>query len=513
MSQGSRQNAPAWRGSYVYRRSTAMLVSPRRCWRLSRRLKMKHRGKGSRSVVVVGAGIAGLASAFMIREYAGDAGESVDITILEADDRHGGATRTDHADGYTCEWGPNGFLDNEPATLELVKRLGIESELMKADESAANRYIYHGGAMRKVPMKPPQFLVSDILPLSAKLRMAMEFVIPAKHNGAEETVDQFGRRRLGRSFASTMLDPMVSGIFAGNTKELSLGAVFPKMVAMEREYGGLFRAMFAKQKEAKRSGTKSGGPAGPSAVLHTFRDGMGRLPDAIADEFQGSIRLGARVTGLVPREGGAGFMIHTEKDRFEADEVVLACPSHAAAEIVQDLDGRTAEALRAIWHAPVDVVCHGHHPDEIAHPLNGFGVLIPRSEGIRSLGTLWSDSIFPGQAPGDRKLLRTILGGAHDPGIANLSVDRLHDTAHRDHRTVMGVREEPRFRTEFRHPHGIAQYTLGHLARVAETERLEYDLPGLHFTGASYRGVSVNGCAKDAFRVAGNVWKREEATV
>jgi oxygen-dependent protoporphyrinogen oxidase len=452
-------------------------------------------------VVVVGGGIAGLASGHLARELAGEHGAEIDLRVLEASDHHGGSTRTDHVDGYTCEWGPNGFLDNEPATLELVERIGLTGELVAADESSANRYIYHGGKMRRVPTKPPAFLVSDILPLSAKLRMALEVVVPARRNGADETVDSFGRRRLGGQFAEMMLDPMVSGIFAGDTTRLSLAAVFPKMVEMEREYGGLFRALIAKQRAAKREGTTAGGPSGPNAVLHTFNGGMGRLTDRLAELVGDALELRSPVAS-VERGSGGRFRVVTACRTLDADAVVVAAPSYAAAAMIEDLDASVAAALSAIEHAPVSVVCHGHPKEHLGDPLDGFGVLIPRKEGVRSLGTLWSDAIFPGQAPPGKRLLRTILGGAHDPEIDGLDAEELHATAVGDHARVMGVRGAPEMRTEFRFTRGIAQYTVGHLERVEKSERLEEALPGLYFTGASYRGVSINGCAKDAFRVA-----------
>ena len=451
-------------------------------------------------VVVVGGGIAGLASAFLIRELARERGLEVELSVLEAAPRHGGSTRTDHVDGYTCEWGPNGFLDNEPATLDLVERIGLSSSLVPADETSANRYIFHGGRMRRVPTSPPAFLASDILPLGAKLRMALEVAVPAKRDATDETVDAFGRRRLGRRFAQMMLDPMVSGIFAGDTTKLSLAAVFPKMVEMEREHGGLFRALIVKRRAARRDGTSAGGPAGPNAALHTFTGGMGRLTDRLAELLDEALEVASPVTA-VERSNGR-FRVVRDGGAITTDAVVLAVPSFAAARLIADLDPEVAGALAAIEHAPVDVVCHGHPDAHLSDPLRGFGVLIPRSEGIRSLGTLWSDAIFPGQAPPGRRLLRTILGGAHDPGITGLSVDELHATAAADHAMVMGVRGEPEMRTEFRFARGIAQYTVGHLERVRRSERLEDELPGLLFTGASYRGVSINGCAKDAFRVA-----------
>ncbi|MDD5088469.1 MAG: protoporphyrinogen oxidase [bacterium] len=455
-------------------------------------------------VAVVGAGVAGLATAFMIRELGRAANRAVEISIFEAGARYGGSTRTERLDGYLCEWGPNGFLDNEPATFDLIARLGLADRLVKASAAAANRYIFHSGKLHEVPLKPSAFLRSDILPLTAKLRMALELVIPAKRDDAEETVYSFGRRRLGSAFATYLLDPMVSGIFAGNTRELSLPAVFPKMVALEREYGGLFRAMFALQKQAKRSGKKAGGPAGASSILHTFRDGMGELTDALAEHLSGTLRERCAVKSVERRTGF--WIVRADNTDLETDAVVLACPSFAAAEIIRDLDSRVSSALSEIEHAPVDVVCHGYRSQDIAHSLNGFGVLIPRSERIRILGCLWSDSIFPGQAPVGRRLLRTIMGGAHDRQVVQLGAEELNRIAFEDSRRLLPIERPPEFRKLFRHPRGIAQYTIGHPQRIAVIEHLERQAPGLFFTGASYRGVSVNGCAKDALRTAKAFW-------
>jgi oxygen-dependent protoporphyrinogen oxidase len=455
-------------------------------------------------VVVVGGGIAGLATAYLLRELGREAGQKADITVLEALAVPGGSTRTDHEAGYTCEWGPNGFLDNEPCTLDLVQRLGLTNRLLPADESAGRRFIYWGGKMREVPVKPPAFLMSDILPASAKLRMAMELMIPAKRDGVDESVYSFGTRRLGKAFADHLLDPMVSGIFAGNARELSLPAVFPKMVDMERDYGGLFKAMFKKAREAKRTGKKSGGPAGASAVLNTFKNGMGELTDTLARELDGFIHLAQPVVDLSLRQ--SVWHVQGKDLHLEADAVVMACPSYVAADIIERLDPEAARAIRAIPFAPVDVVCHGHAYEDLNHDLKGFGVLVPRAEGVRSLGSLWCDSIFPGQAPVGRHLLRTIIGGAHDPQVVNLSEQDLHEQAARDHHILYGLNRSASFRRVIRHEKGIAQYTLGHLNRVAAGEALEARARGLFFTGASYRGVSINGCAKDAFRVARLFW-------
>ncbi len=459
------------------------------------------------TIVVVGAGVSGLSSAWLISQSAKAKNLKIDLKVLEATERHGGATKTDLIENYLCEWGPNGFLDNEPATLNLVRSLELEGELVRASEASANRYIYHSGKMRIVPTKPLAFLTSNILPFSAKLRIAMEIFIKPRIDGVDETVKSFGERRLGKMFTKFLLDPMVSGIFAGNIEELSLKAIFPKMVEMEREYGGLFKALITKGKEAKKNGKKAAGPAGSGATLHTFRKGMGQLTDVLAEKLGNALVINSEVN-VIERVGNR-FLVRSSVGTILADIVVLAIPSYAAAKILREIDSSVADALCQITYAPADVVCSGYEKSQLTNPLNGFGVLIPRSEGIRSLGTLWSDQIFPGQAPNGKRLLRTIIGGAHDKGIAKIHEIELLKIAQADNQKVMGLYGIPQFSKIFRHPQGIAQYNVGHLEKVATLDKLEQELRGLYFTGAAYRGVSVNGAAKDAYRVAGEALKFE----
>ncbi len=455
-------------------------------------------------VVVIGGGVAGLATGWLIDQQARQRGIQIALQVLEASAEPGGHTRTDVVDGFTCEWGSNGYLDNEPATLDLIDQLGMGDRVLAADQRAAKRFVYHSGQMHELPTKPGAFLLSDIVSVRDKARMALELAVPAKQDGLDETVYDFGRRRLGEGFADYLLDPMVSGIFAGNTRELSLAAVFPKMVALEQDYGGLFRALFAKGLQRLRGGgATGGGPAGPAGALHTFRDGMGELTTKLAVELGALLRTDAPVVSL--GHDGGSFSVHLTGDTLEADAVVLACPAHAATDIVADLSGPTARALGEIPFAPVSVACQAIAVEQLARPLEGFGVLVPRSEGQRSLGTLCSDRIFTGQAPAGMRLLRTLVGGAHDPSVVQLSEAELLACVDADLDTLFGLRGRPQALRCYRHERAIAQYTVGHLDRVAVTERLEAELPRLSFTGASYRGVSVNACIKDAFRVADRV--------
>ncbi len=462
-------------------------------------------GQGGR-IAVVGGGIAGLAAAFRLREEMRAAGLSGELVIYEQADVCGGATRTEHVDGFTLDRGPNGWLSNEPLTVRLIGELGLTDEVVRSNDAARHRFIYTRGKLQRLPDSPGRFLASGLLRPREKVRVLGEFFTPRRSDDADETIYDFGCRRLGRGFAETMLDPMVSGIFAGNVRELSLPATFPKMRSMELEHGGLFKALIAKRREKKRGGGESGGPAGPSGELTSLRGGVGRFTAALAEVLAPHVRANRPITVLT-REGDA-FALWTDgaKEPFEA--VVLAVPAHAAARMVQDFAPQAAAALGGIGFAHTVVVCHAYDAKRLPVRLNGFGHLIPRRDGIRALGCLWTSCIFPHQVPGNELLLRTILGGAHDPAVLDLSDDELIATVLDNTATTLGIHVPPAREWVFRHPRGIAQYTLGHRERVGVVDRLCAEVPGLAFVGASYRGVSLNRCVRDAYTVAPLVLRR-----
>jgi protoporphyrinogen/coproporphyrinogen III oxidase len=443
-------------------------------------------------VVVIGAGVSGLATAWWIRREARERRISLALSLFEASSTAGGHVRSEVVDGFVCERGPSGFLDEAPRTLELVDQLGLGHRMITADPAAARRYVYHSGRLHEVPTRPLAFLRSSVLPWSAKARILAEPFVVRRREDCEESVADFARRRLGRGFARYLLDPMVSGIFAGDPEALSLAAAFPKMAALEHEHGGLFRAL-AKRRAA------AGGPAGPAGTLRSFPRGMGELTDALVTELQAELQTNAPVRRL--ERDGEAWRVILDGRSVEADRLVLACPAHAAAPLVAPLDLGAAAALDAIPFASVGVVCEGHGSADLARPLDGFGVLAPRDEGLRILGVLACDRIFPDHAPAGHRLLRSLVGGARDPAAATLSDDDLGAIVHRDLDRLVGLRGDPRPSRIYRHDRAIPQYTIGHLDRVATIDRFARE-SGLSFTGASHRGVSVNGCIEDAFRTA-----------
>lgn len=455
-------------------------------------------------IVIVGGGISGLAVSYEILERMGRAPPGTELLCLEALDRPGGNIRTERAEGFIAEWGPNGFLDNVPATLELVRRLGMQDRVFQADLSASNRFIYRAGRLRKLPGGPLSFLFSDVLTWRGKLRVLREPFGPPPGEG-DESVFDFAARRIGAEAARVLVDAMVTGVYAGDSKKLSLKATFPKMWRMEREHGSLTRAMLRKRREAREKGTKAGGPAGPGGRLTSFRDGLDDITGRLAGVLGPALRLNSRVLGLSRTSDGRFGVRLSDGEAIEASAVVLACPSWFASEVAASLDPAMGKTLAEIPSAAILVVHLGFRETEIGGPPDGFGYLVPRGEGLRILGTIWASSVFPGRAPEGKVLLTTMMGGAHDPDAIRLSDEEAVSAVRGEIEKTMGNRAAPVFRRIFRHPKGIPQYMIGHPARLEALESRLLSLPGLFVSGNSYKGISVNSCVEEAPRIAESV--------
>ena len=457
----------------------------------------------ARRVLVIGGGIAGLATALNLRDLRPD----IEVVVLEAGDRVGGNIWTDRVDGLTVEAGPNGYLDNVPATIELVKRLGLEGDLQQADPAAEKRYLFRGGRLHLLPTSPPAFLTSGVLSLRGRLRVLCEPFAWPKPDGVDETVFEFARRRIGREAASVLIDAMVSGVFAGNVHELSLQSTFPKMAAMEAEHRGLFRAMLAKQRaqrRARRRGEEvvAGGPAGPAGRLTSFKDGLDTLPNRLAEVLGPAVRCDTRVDRL--ERGSKGWQVHTSNGEvLEADAVVVAMPSPKAAPILATVPGELDETVASIPTAGLVVAALAFDCADIGGAPGGFGFLVPRSEGKRMLGCLWDSSIFPGRAPSDTALMRVMVGGAHDLEVLDFDDEQIFEIVHRELEQTMDLKAQPRWQRLYRHPLGIGQYLVGHQQLLDRMHSQLTDLPGLWLAGSSYYGVSMNACIeKAAFQAA-----------
>jgi len=462
-----------------------------------------------RRVAVVGAGIAGLAVAHAVRRRAPEA----EVTVLEAASRPGGNIRSERVEGYLCEWGPNGFLDSVPETLAFVRDLGLAERVHRSDDRARRRFIFRSGRLHALPGGPVGFLRSGLLSWPGKLRIAGE-PFAASRPAGDETIHAFAARRIGREAADVLVGSMVSGVFAGDARALSLRACFPKMWQMETDHGGLFRALLAKVREKRvRRGDAVGSPLG---TLTSLRDGTEELVRAAAGALGPSLRLGSGATRL--RRAGSRWRVEAEGGGLEADAVVLAGPPSVSARLVGGVDDALAAELLGIPGAGLAVVALGYDQRRLPGPLDGFGFLVPRGEGPRILGVLWDSSIYPGRAPAGRALLRVMIGGALDPEAVRLEDAELLGVVRRDLQATMRLSADPEFVRVFRHPLGIPQYVAGHLDRLARIGDRMSRLPGLHLAGNGYRGVAINSCVAEAGPIAervlavegGNRGSREE---
>ena len=465
-------------------------------------------------VAVIGGGVAGLATALALRDRARASGAAVAVTVFEKDTQSGGNLRTINQGGWQFEWGPNGFLDNEPATLRLVDRLGLRPRLLRSNDAARHRFLLVNGRLEEIPLSPKAFLSSRLLSAGGKLRMAGELLVPRRKDlgraatdpATDETIDQFGERRLGREFADVMLDPMVKGVFGGESKQLSLAAAFPRMVELERDHGGLFRAMIALGREKRRRGRRT--DAGPTGVLHSFDGGMAVLVDALAaaleSDTDADVVRGADVQTLSrDADGWTVRWAGGERSGFAA--VVDAAPAHAAAVHVRGLDAELADDLARIPYAPMAVIALGYARGDVGHDLNGFGMLVPGRERKNILGALWSSSIFPGLAPEGRVMLRCMAGGAGNPGVMDLGDEALVELVLADLRGLFGLRGKPELVNIIRHQRAIAQYVPGHLARLQAIDAAAARHGRLWFSGSAYRGIAVNACVKETESLADRI--------
>jgi oxygen-dependent protoporphyrinogen oxidase len=460
-----------------------------------------------KKVIIIGGGISGLSTAWLLRAKAQAAGKELEITLLEKEERVGGKIWSIREEGYICEWGPNGFLDSKPQTLELCSAIGISGNLHRSNDNARKRFIYSGGELHRLPEGGPSFLKSRLISWPGKLRLALEptpFITPAPA-GVDETLADFGRRRLGKEALDKLIAPMVSGIFAGDPETMSLISCFPRIAELEREYGGLVRAMIMLAKKKKKDvaeGKVVSSAAGPGGVLTSFRDGIQSLSDALLASLGGIVRQGSAVVRVDKGQGGAYRVQCADGSEHEADQVIAASPAFAVADMLDGLDTEISKVLRQIPYASMTVVCFGYERERIAHPLDGFGYLIPKKEGRSTLGTLWDSSMFENRAPQGKVLLRSMMGGACFPEYVKLSDDEVVARVRRDLHATMGIEAEPSFVRVFRHEQAIPQYTVGHGKRLEALDGLLKSHPGLILTGNSYRGIGLNDCVAAAQRAS-----------
>lgn len=446
-------------------------------------------------VLVVGGGISGLSAAWFLHR------RGFAVTVAEAAERVGGTIGSENVDGFLIERGPNTTLQKpgrpEDALGRLIDQAALSPLLREAAPAGRKRYILRDGRLLALPASPPAFVATPAFSWGAKLRLLREpFIRPVVR---EETIAQFVERRLGREFLAYAVDPFISGVYAGNPRELSVEAAVPRIHEIEQQYGSLIRGAIALGKAAKNAGM----PAGRQI---SFAGGMAAFPAALAAALPaGSVRTCRRAVGL--ERGDGGWIVRFDDDgegpRSEmADVVVLALPAPEAANLVEPLAGEAARQLRAIPYAAIFSVALGYRREDVAHALDGFGFLIPRIEGVRTLGALFSSTLFADRAPAGHVMLTAFLGGTQDPQAMEMADREVLTEIEADLSATLGIRAKPVLRHLTRWPQAIPQYPLGHLDRVATVDEFLAPLPGLHLRGNWRDGISVADCVRNGEALA-----------
>jgi len=443
-------------------------------------------------VVVVGGGISGLACAFRLRQL------SVPVILLESASRVGGLIGTIERDGFIFESGPQSFQGTD-AVLDLIREVGVENELCQADPRAP-RYVLRQGRLQKIPMSPQAMLSSSLLGVGTRLKIVSEALRRSKPPSEEESVAAFVRRKFGHEILEYLVTPFVSGIYAGDPEKLSLRAAFPTLESWEREYGSILRGAM-KSKPAKGAG--SGPPP-----LCSFQHGMDTLAKGIVRHLDDIARVGTCVEAVtqVQEDGRARYRVRVKKDGREqtiaASAVVMASPAYVASHLVAEISPALAKTLSGIAYAPVAVVAAAYYTKQIGTPPDGFGVLIPRSEGYRTLGTVWTSSLFPERDGGGRVTMTSFAGGATDPEIVAKPDEEIAAIVQKDNARILSITGAPITSAVWKHPKALPQYNLGHGHTIEAIRDGERASPGLFFAGNYLEGPSIGKCVEQASQTA-----------
>lgn len=462
-------------------------------------------------VVVIGAGISGLACARRLLDLArAGGGPPPDLTVLEAAGRPGGVIATEERDGFLIEGGPDCFITDKPWALDLCRRIGLQDEIIGTNPLLRRSFIWKRGRLHPIPegfylLAPSRllpFLVSPILSPAGRLRVACDLVLPRGPASADESLASFVRRRFGREALEWLAQPLVAGIYNADPENLSLRATFPRFLEMERRHRSLILGLRQGRRSAS-PGAVGGGTSGARySLFATLRRGLGALVDHLAADLPpGTLRTGTRVTALERGGSPAGWTVRTAAGgSIAAHDVVLALPASAAGALLRGPDPALADLLGGIRHGGAATVTLAYGRDDLPDTPHGFGFVVPRAEKRALVACTFSSRKFAGRAPEGGALLRAFLPC---PDAAAADPRALEETARRELRAMIGITATPRFARVFAYPGALPQYTVGHLERVAAIESRLRGLPGILLAGSGLRGIGVPDCIRAGEEAAG----------
>jgi oxygen-dependent protoporphyrinogen oxidase len=446
-------------------------------------------------VAIVGGGIAGLATAFELSK------RGVSFVVLERGSRAGGLILSEQIDGYTIDGGPDALLVQKPAGITLCEELGLGDRLV-ATKAPRLAYIQRGGRLHAlpagsvlgIPTRVGPFLRTSLFSWPGKLRMGAELFVPRKRDGSDESIGGFMTRRFGAEATRYLAEPLLAGIHAGDVNRLSMTALFPRFVEDERAHGSLLRAFW----------TRAHVPASADGAFRSLPGGLGEMVDAIVAALPAaSVRLGAAATRI---SGSGPFQVDAASGLpVRARAVVVATPAYATAALLRDRDPEIARLCGDIPYASAGTVALAFRRDDVDHPLNGSGFVVPRVEASGILAGSWLSSKWPHRAPDGKVLLRAFVGGTRDPQALDRPDRDLVTQSLAALTPLLGIRTKPLFSRVYRWERANAQHEVGHLARMDAIERALARHPGVFVTGSGFRGAGIPDCIADGRATAGEV--------
>jgi oxygen-dependent protoporphyrinogen oxidase len=459
-------------------------------------------------IAVIGAGITGLTAAFYLQRH------GFPVVLFEAGDRTGGVIQSLRENGFLAEFGPNTILQTSPKIGELVQDCGLADRKLDPNPAASARYVVRYKRPIAMPSSPVGMLSTPLFTTKAKLAILREPFVPRRTDGKEESIAEFVVRRLGQEFLDHAIDALVAGVYAGDPHKLSVSQAFPKLGQLEARYGSLIKGQIFGAHERK----KRGEIAKDRAPKFSFDEGLQVLPDTLTERLGSALKRNTTVTRLA--ETPAGWQVWTSgvggEQASDYSAVVYTGTAYKLAELkIQASSPISFGEFAAVRYPPVASVVLGFRREDVEHPCQGFGMLIPKIEGFKILGTIFSSSLFPNRAPAGHLTLTSYVGGERYPDLAGFPSDKLAELTCQDLKVLIGVKGKPTFQHTVHYSRAIPQYNVGYGRFRNLMTEIERKAPGLFFAGHYRDGVSLSDSIVSGRNIADRVadFVKNQATV
>ncbi len=464
-----------------------------------------------KNIVIIGAGISGLASAYRLSKYEESTGAGLDIVIVEKGNRIGGTILTERTNEFVIEGGPDCFYTEKPDALKLVKELGISDRLIGTNNNNQGTFVLWKDRLHKLPegvilMIPTRFTsfaTSSLFSLKGKFRMGMELFVPGRKDGIDESLSEFTIRRFGKEALDRLAEPLVAGIHAGEPDTMSVRSSFPRFIEMEKRYRSLILGMLKARKMMKKHSRSES-----ISMFMTMRTGLKEIIDKLYEQMKGvTIQTGVYAQAIETDNHGNYGVTLSDGKTMQADAVIIAAPAYAAGLLLRNLHKELSELLISIPYVSTATVSLAYSRDDFNHPLNGFGFVVPRKEKRNIMAGTWTSSKFSYRAPANTVLIRCFVGGAGNDGIVFKPDHELLKLIQTDLKDIMGIEAKPLLTRIYRWDKAMPQYTIGHEEKVKSIEQYTSNLKRIYLSGSAYHGIGISDCIKSGYKASEDAFK------